>query len=427
MSHTLFGRNISLTIAPEPAVDAATLARIKAAVVAIGRMFKTKDEAFATAARIDFKPGFANGNVVVWKFAETEWGIITSKEAGLLQGPATVEGREFKDLRVSFRIKKTSDDKPNTATIELYNPGPGTIASVQDRNIIVRLFAGYDFPWLLCQGNPIKDGVNLSRNGPDRILKLEILDGRRALASRLNLNLAKNTTLKQALSEIGKQSNLGFGFVDDVDDFDLPYGIRLEGSPADALKRIGQISGADFSIQDGAIQILKKGRDTGESAVLFSTKNGNLLRVERKEKGRVNVIAKLEGSIRPGRRFVVESEYINGIFKAIDVEHSGDIFDDNYTTKITARPWVKESDAAVTGKTEDIKAASKALYGLFPTYGAAQGRAQRPDLSFAVAAGNLFVARFSATEWGLVAKNDQKRLQSRGIDTYAIGEQGAFQ
>jgi hypothetical protein len=423
----LFGRTISLTIAPESGASPAVVARIKAASKAASQMFATRDEAFARMGRIDYVPGSANGNLVVWKFSESQWGIITSREAGLLQGPPTVEGKEFKDLRVSFKIKKTSDGKPNEATIQLFNPNPDTISSVQDRKVIVRLFAGYDFPWMLFQGNPIKDGINISREGPTRVLKMELLDGRRALATELDLNLSKNTTLKQALTAIAKASNMGVGFVADVEDFDLPYGMHLDGSPAEALERIGTMSDADFSIQDGAIQIVKGGNDTGEPAVLFSTKNGNLLKVARKEKGRVDVTAMLEGSIRPGRRFVVESEYINGIFKAIDVEHIGDIFEDAFTTRITARPWKAPSPAAGKGTVASIKAASKALYGLFPNLPAAQGRASKIDLKYAVEAGNLFIARFSETEYGLIARNDVSKLRAKGLQVYETNFVGPVQ
>jgi hypothetical protein len=414
----LFGRQISLNIAPGGGPSKAKVEEIRGLVKFAGQMYPTREAAFK--ALTGLKKFFG-----VWKFSETQWGLVTDREVRILQGPSSVEGKQFKDQRISFKIKKTSDGKPNKANIQLYNPNPDTISLVQSRGAVVQLFAGYDFPWMLFRGNPVKDGINIERNGPDRILRIEANDGGRALAlTRLDLNFGENTTLKQALNAVAIQSGLGVGFVGDVEDFDLPYGMRLEGSPAEALERIAQISGADFSIQDNAIQILKQEKGTDEPAVLFSTANGNLLRVARKEKGRVAVTSMLEGSIRPGRRFVCASEYINGFFKAIDVEHTGDLWEDAFTTQITARPWKPptESERRIAA----IKAAVVKLQQMFSSYNEAQARAKRIDLRAAAANGNLFVAKFSSTEWGLVPKNTQKELQAAGVSTFKIGEQGAF-
>lgn len=420
----LFGRQVSLDIAADPEPDPAVVASIRGKVKRANRMFATQAEVDKELTKLEYQ----FGNAVRWKFSETQWGIVTNAEASRLWGPLSATGKKFREHRISFQVKKTADGKPNKATIQLYNPSPDTVSLVQDRAVTVQLFAGYDFPWMIFRGNPIKDGINIERGGPDRVLRMELQDGGRKLATaRLDLNLSTNTTLKQALNLVAEQSGLGVGFVEDVDDFDFPYGMRLEGSPKDVLERIATISGADFSVQDGAIQIVKEGNDTGEPAVLFSTQNGNLLKVMRKEKGRIDMTAMLEGSIRPGRRFVVESELINGIFKAIDVEHKGDLWDNTFETRVTARPWKQPSPEAGKGTVASIKAASKALYGLFPSLPAAQARAQKIDLSFAVQAGNLFIARFSATEYGLIAKGDVEKLRSRGIQVFEPGFVGPVQ
>lgn len=417
----LFQRYISLQIAPDPGADPAKVAAIRVSVKAKGFMAESKSAAFDKLRTLDLQ----RFGYKVWKFSDTQWGLVTNAQISQLQGPAEVEGKEFKDFRISFKVSKTSDDKPNKTTIQLYNPNPDTISSVQDRSAIVRLFAGYDVPIMLASGNPIKDGVNIERNGPDRVLQLEIHDGGYRLSNvRLDLNLSKNTKLTQALKAVSQESGLGLGFIDDVDDVDLPYGMRLEGSPAQVLNRIAQMSGADFSVQDGSIQVLKPGNDTGEPAVLFSTKNGNLLRVARKEKGRVEVTAMLEGSIRPGRRFVVQSEYINGIFKAIDVEHSGDNYDNNFTTRITAHPWVQAPPAAKAGVVATIKAKVVKAGRMFATRNEAFARANRIDFSFG---NNTFIAKFSDKEWGLVTRAESEKLSARGIPIFDPGFQGPIQ
>ena len=425
----LFQRYISLTIAPDPGADSAAVAKIQARVKGQGFMTESYEAAFKQLKTLGLAP-FGYG---VWKFAETQWGLIKDTDIKILQGPSSIEGKEFAtnnpgaNFRISFKVKKTADSKPNKGTIQLFNPSPLSIAAVQSRKVIVRLFAGYQstgLPWLLFQGNPIKDGVNISREGPDRILTIEALDGGYTLANtRLNLNFTTNTTLKQALSAIAIESNLGVGFVDDIEDFDLPYGIHIEGSPAEALQRLAQISGGDFSVQDGAIQIVKTDNTTNEPAVLFSTKNGNLLKVARKEKGRIDVDAMLEGSIRPGRRFVVESDYVKGIFKAIDVEHSGDNYDNNFATKITARPWTRESDAGETAIVKSIRAKVVKANLMYATQGDAFERVSRLDYSF----GNRFVAKFAADEWGIVTKAESVKLSAKGISIFQPGFQGPTQ
>ena len=423
----LFGRKILLDIAQEPTADAATIARIRARVFRGGQLYGTKEGAEQEMALIQR----SFGNSVLWKFADDAWGVVTNAEAAALYGPPSSQGKRFEASRISFKVKRTSDGKPNKCSIQLYNPNPDTVTLVQDRRAIVRLFGGYDFAWQLFQGNPIKDGVSIERSGPDRILSIEAQDGKHGLSKRINLNFSTNTKLSDVLQAVSEQSGLGLGFVADLEDVDLPYGIHMDGSPKEVLERLATMSDAEFSVQDGAIQVVKTANDTGEPAVLLSVKNGNLLKVARKDKGRITATALLNGTIRPGRRFVVQSEYINGIFKAIDVEHTGDLFEDAFTTSITARPWAPPSPSSTSGAVnskliDSILRKVAAAGQLYDSFASAQNRANRLD--FASAQDNVRIARFlyaselgPTQRFGIVTKAEAAQLERNGVAIFLVG------
>lgn len=251
--------------------------------------------------------------------------MLFGRQVILQLGTEGETGKSFRDLRVGFNVKMSRSSTPNTATIKAYNVNAGTVALLQQPRAVARLLVGYDTPQLIFTGNPVKNGVTLERQGPDRILTIEAADGGRAWQeARVSIAFATETTLRQVYDEVARQMGLPAGTIRVSEDVVFSQGLTLSGPARDVMDRIARSTSSDVFIRDGVLQLVGTGEDTGEQAVVFSTKTGNLIGAPSRKDAGVEVTALIAPALRPGRKFVVESADINGVFVAGDVEFDGD-------------------------------------------------------------------------------------------------------
>jgi hypothetical protein len=234
------------------------------------------------------------------------------------------QGVSFSGLRVAFRVTHTRAADPSPATISIWNLRPETIAEFQRENAVVRLLAGYDVPRLIFEGNALVDGVTVDRRGVDRILTVKAQDGLIAVqSSQVDVSFDGETTLTEILEEALGQLGLPRGPSAEVPDIrfsDYTY----HGDASGLMDRIADMASVDWLIRDGAIVLIGEGATSGETASVYSAKNGNLIGSPTRKDTGVEVTALLDASMRPGMPFVVESEEINGEFIADEVVFSGD-------------------------------------------------------------------------------------------------------
>jgi len=254
-------------------------------------------------------------------------------------GKAGETGRSWRDLRVSFRVKMSLGRTPNSATIKVYNLSTDSITLAQEPDTVVRVLAGYDAPRLLFQGNPVTGGVDLAHEGPDRILTVEAKDGGREFKrARLNVSFATGTPVREVVETAARAMNLATGTIQIPDDLTLDQGVTLAGPARDLLDRVALAANADWSIQDGVLQILDRDKNTAAEAVLFSADTGNLVGSPKPKDNGIEIKGLLETSIRPGGTFGVQSRDYGGLYKARDVEFEGDTgFDTPFYVIITGR------------------------------------------------------------------------------------------
>lgn len=243
-------------------------------------------------------------------------------------GTTTTPGKEYADLRVQFRVEADDSSTPNKAKIEIYNLAQDTIADMQRDDAVVRLLAGYRSAPLrqLFQGNPVRGGAHLDRRGTDRVLVLEAQDGGRDYTARhVSQSYTTPTTSRQMFAALADQLGLPLGYTAGVKgDVSFPHGLVLQGRVADQLDRVADLSGARWQIRDGALQVWPDDGSTGEAAVLFSADAGNLIGSPSVTDQGVEITALLAPTLRPGKPFRVESEYVQGDYVATEVVFRGD-------------------------------------------------------------------------------------------------------
>ncbi len=264
------------------------------------------------------------------------WG----RQVELLLGNEGSLGRRYRGLRVSFSVKMTSSSEPNSAVIRAYGVGKEAIAAMQEPGAVVRLNAGYDAPRLIFQGSPTDGGVTYERLGAESLLTIEAEDGGREFRlADVNFSFATDTTAGQVIAETAEQLGIPVGYIEISSDAIYPYGYTAVGKARTVLDNLAVAEGSVWYIRDGALYWHPKAGSTGESAIVLSSGQGNLIGTPILRDGNVEVRALLDPSIRPGRPFIVIAEEMNGLFTARDVTFVGDSgWTNDYYVNVVGEP-----------------------------------------------------------------------------------------
>lgn len=235
--------------------------------------------------------------------------------------------RRFEDLRISARVRKGLEDEPNNAEIDVFNPAEDSIASAQDEDAIVRVFAGYSIARLLFTGSINEGGTVVEKDGADRVMTIEAKDGGKELRqARINKTFDRGTDFEEVLDAIADEIDLPLGAVDVPDGAQLTQGVTLAGPVRGELRRLARSLDADISIQDRRLQVLPSDGMAPDEAIRVSSEapRRNLIGEPRPGDDGLEVRALLDGRFLPGQRISLESRRYSGLYKIQTVEHNLD-------------------------------------------------------------------------------------------------------
>lgn len=244
--------------------------------------------------------------------------------------------RMLSGLRVVFDIKKTSDDNPNMAKIDIYNLSPKSRAIIEKPNSVVILEVGYNDEEysILYSGNITR--VNHDKKEADYVTTLECGDGEIALrevyASKsfsggTKVSSVINDLLKK-LTEEGKLISRKLPtFIDEV----YQQGFVAEGNVKDVLKDVLKKVNLSMSVQNGEIQIVERSKYTSNTAILLTHKTGLIGSAKKMKEGKISFQSLINTGIIPGRRVKIDSINIVGVFNVISANFKGDTHGDDWT------------------------------------------------------------------------------------------------
>jgi hypothetical protein len=270
-------------------------------------------------------------------------------------------------LRIEFAVKKTSDKKPNKATIKIYNLSADTreqLDSIETPQVF--LSAGYaqaDGASIIYVG----DVTNLvhEKIPPEVVTSIEADDGKNALKdTRLSITRKAGSGAKGVLTELVnafKSAGVATKYVDSsVADVQYTTGFAAAGNAEDALDKVSDKLGLEWSIQNGELKIIKQGETDNSLSVKISPTTGLLDSPKRlsftalkKKGGYKSVVGNvrnakktgwlvrslLQPTVEPGGRVVIESDELlneDNTFRVETVEHKGDTHGGQFTTEIEA-------------------------------------------------------------------------------------------
>lgn len=258
-------------------------------------------------------------------------------------------GIEIEKLRVQFKIEKSVDKEPNTCELEITNLAEGTRADLCKKPLIVRIDAGWEEDGGVRHlfGGDLVYGFS-KRDGTDWATVLQLADSSRAFQNaRANKSFAPGTSVLVAAREAAR--SMGVALPRNVEaDPELQRafsaGVQLHGSAALELERLLGPYGYSASFQNGRLQILKDDEVFSDRALVISKDTGMLGSPEfgaPEKDGKpptLTIKSLLYPQITPGGMLSVQSESINGIFRAERVTHTGDSHGEEWQTEIEAKP-----------------------------------------------------------------------------------------
>jgi len=238
-----------------------------------------------------------------------------------------------KDLRVKFRVEKNLGKEPNPCSLTIHNLSETTRAETINKPLHVRISAGYEdegpkriFTGDLMWSSSIKPKATW-------VTTMELGDGNRSYSfARTNRGFKKGVTIRTALKEVAK--SMGLKAPDNISDsaFDKQFtsGLSLEGASRREMDRLTKLAGFGWSIQDGTLQMLKKGRSNPIEVITISQDTGMLGVPEfgppakKKDKPVLEVRTYLDGRFKPGNLILMQAARIRGLFVIQRVLHEGD-------------------------------------------------------------------------------------------------------
>ncbi len=272
------------------------------------------------------------------------------------------------DLRIKFEVAKTVDATPNTALISIYNLSPENEARVKNEFDEVLLNAGYeDAMRLVFRGN-IKH-VYRYREANDYITEIEAGDGDKDYRNAvMNETLAAGTSNKHLFdrAHASMPSAVAKPYAD-IPEKQRIRGKVISGNTRDVLTDLARDSGANWSIQDGKLVMVKADTILPGEAIVIRADTGMLGAPEVNEKGitvkcllnpqiRINGALQLDnndikkkreklGKVQQtGQAVVADENTLNGtvrldpdgVYKAIKISHKGD-------TRGGSGDWITET------------------------------------------------------------------------------------
>jgi hypothetical protein len=247
----------------------------------------------------------------------------------------------FDGLRVQFKVTKTLKKQPNTSDIIVTNLNGTHRAEVQrQRYFKVRLIAGYKGSSSQIFSGLCRSADNIHRTN-EWETSIKCGDGERQFVyAKVSESFAPGTSTGDVIRKLAKISGLGLGNLETALQTQpvagrpavtrYENGFTAYGSAAIALEKVIRAAGFEWSIQDGALQLLRPGQTLVQRAIVLNRDSGLIGSPEHgtpEKKGGPRPLkarSLLQPGFRPGGKVQIKSGDIDGLFRISRVEHTGD-------------------------------------------------------------------------------------------------------
>lgn len=257
------------------------------------------------------------------------------RQMRMVIGPSGEPGREVAGLRMTFDVTKQDGQFANIGKFSIYNADAETVAASRTRGSLVQCFAGYldGGPQLLYLGEITRSET--TREGVDRVTKLECGDGAGALKLSLTPRQITGgvdvlTGLKAAAAPLeqalGKRINLSaVASALEGQPSPFPRGLVLGGNAATSVNRICAAAKLDWMIEDGELVVMPRGQAVTLDAIYLDP-DSIIGEPRQLERWKIEVKMLLRPEIRLRRIIVIRDmgPDWDGWYLTRSVRHAGD-------------------------------------------------------------------------------------------------------
>ena len=256
-----------------------------------------------------------------------------------------IGGLDVSELDADVEIKKTIRREPNTCTLTVYNLSESSRSSIGDRPFL-QVKAGYStqdpIPTLF-SGETRK--IEHSINGLESTTVLEARDsGREYRTGRISRSYGPRTAVDRVLFDAIDAMGVGQGNVA-TQTIRLSNGATVfadgyvaHGAAHRVVNDILRGAGYRWSVQNGAIQVLRRGRPLQATAVELKASSGLLGSPSQGDRGIVTAVALLQPGLEPGRRINLQSQTVTGGYEVRSVVYRGSTYSDSWEAELELRP-----------------------------------------------------------------------------------------
>lgn len=276
----------------------------------------------------------------------------------------TNQGEAYKitDLHMTFELKKDNSKEPNKGFVSVFNLSDEVVnyLSINQReSLAVLLYAGYNGEEKLIFSGTI-EWVQDDFKDETRETKFIFGDGTLNLTTATtSRSYRKGTPTNQVLNDLISDLKLPKGRVVDFGNQTIQNSMAFTGSASQNLENLAKNTGSTFSVQDGAVYWTKEGSRFANVMFEISEEGGMVgvptlkqPAVSKKKKKKdtkgsakkkeknvkedvgLTVTTLLNGAILPESTVYLNTKYIKGFYKVIELTHRGGYESGDWTTEL---------------------------------------------------------------------------------------------
>jgi hypothetical protein len=268
----------------------------------------------------------------------------------------TIDTIQLNGHRVSFNIQKDLKPKPNKCAISVWNLSPDQQAQLEQlrpkaktdtKGIPCKLEAGYQGDNALLWLGDLRT-VDSVLTGSEWVTTAASGDGEKAHQSaKLNLSYGPKTPIETVLRALVRAMGVGEGNVAKVaSDLKLKgagslltHGHTMSGSAARQLDDWTRSADLEWSIQDGAIQFIERGKALAAQALVVLLDMGMIGSPTVDQEGLLTVKVLASADVRLGGIIVVDARRIKGNYRVQKATWVGDNFGGEWSVELEAKRY----------------------------------------------------------------------------------------
>lgn len=177
-------------------------------------------------------------------------------------------------LHISFSVEKSTAEALNTAKVQIWNLSPTNLKVLDTKDCVMELQAGYeDHIALIFVGNVVSSSTQ--SDGADRLTEIEVVDGRVELRETyITVSYTGKTNSKKIYDYLASAMGVSVIYSKGCTFKDLPNGFSYVGSAKNGLKKLCNLCGLSWSIQNQVLQIRKPNEPISTRGYVLSPQTG---------------------------------------------------------------------------------------------------------------------------------------------------------